>query len=142
MTETDRMDREIEELLAGLGVEKAPASLTRRLRRIPDEENARAPWWAAGLGSLLRPGWVAAPALAAVLAVTAVLILQPWKPTPAEVQQARQELALAFGYLDRAGLRAGREIRQVLDHEVREPVKDNLSRNIPFTEAFRKEETT
>ena len=56
--------------------------------------------------------------------------------------QARHDVAVAFGYIDRVGLRTGREIHNVLDAGVREPVKDNLSRHIPFTEPFRKEETS
>jgi hypothetical protein len=83
--------------------------------------------------------------VAAVVAVGVVLTL-PRQPSEAEVLQARQELALAFSYIDKVGVIAGEEIQAVLGvklrEELRDPVKDNLSKHIPFTEPSLKEEST
>lgn len=152
----DRYDEQLDALFKRLGVEKAPPGLTRRLYRIPAEEGHAAGW-----RRLLRPAavprWVLVPALAAaLLAVGVVLTLPertqpepalpdlalPQQPSQAEVLQARQDLALAFKYIDKAGVIAGREIHSVLGEELLHPVKDNLSKHIPFTERSLKEETT
>ena len=84
-----------------------------------------------------------APALAAVpLIVLAVFLVQDRGPSEAEVEQARRDLAVAFAYMDRAGVRTGAEIQNVLGSELRNSVKKPLSEHMPFTEQFRKEETS
>jgi hypothetical protein len=136
--EEQAWETELKDLMKGLGVEKAPASLRRRLRRIPREQGfgAREAWWQ-------PPRWAMAPALAAVpLLVLTFVMLQPRQPSQADIEQARQDLALAFAYMDRAGSRTGNEIQRALDESLGVTVKDNLSRNIPFTEQFRKEESS
>jgi hypothetical protein len=136
--EEQAWESELRDLVKGLGVEKAPASLRRRLRRIPREQRARdrEAWWQ-------PPRWAMVPALAVVpLLVISIVMLQPTQPSQTEVEQARQELALAFAYMDRAGSRTGDEIQQALGDSLGHTVKDNLSRNIPFTEQFRKEESS
>lgn len=140
----DRMtDDRLEALLDRLHVEKAPASLTRRLYRIPAEERRaqRGGSWLAWLRP--APRWVLAPALAAVpLLVVALLLMQAQQPSRAEVEQARHDVAVAFAYLDKVGLRTGREIQDVLGSELRHVVKEPLSEHMPFTESIRKEETS
>ncbi len=136
------LERQLDVLLAGLEIEQAPPSLTRRLHRIPLEEGGREPWWQK-LGP--RPNasrWVLAPALAAALLTLGVVLMMPREPSQQEILQARQELAVAFSYIDRAGVLTGEEIRSILGEELRLPVKENLSKHIPFTEQFRKEEKT
>ena len=147
----DRYDEQLDTLFKQLGVEKAPPGLTRRLYRIPAEEG-----YAAGWRKLLRPAvvprWVLVPAFAAALLVIGVVLILPERgqqepgladrPSQAEVLQARQDLALAFKYIDKAGVLAGREIQSVLGEELIHPVKDNLSKHIPFTEQSLKEEST
>ena len=147
----DRYDEQLDTLFKQLGVEKAPPGLTRRLYRIPAEEG-----YAAGWRKLLRPvavpRWVLVPAFAAALLVIGVVLTLPEpgqqepgladRPSQAEVLQARQDLALAFKYIDKAGVLAGREIQSILGEELIHPVKDNLSKHIPFTEQSLKEETT
>ena len=139
-------ERQLDELLARLDIERAPASLTRRLRRIPAEQQARGAatpgWWSRLLPTSAPLRWAMAPALAAALIALGVVLLQPRQPSPAEIQQARAELALAFSYIDQAGLRTGSEIRSVLGDELQHTVKDELSRHMPFTEQSRKEDTT
>ena len=152
----DRYEAQLDALFRKVGIEKAPTSLTRRLHRIPAEEGQEAGW-----RRLLRPAGVPRRVLvpafaAALLAVGVVLTLPeptlpersvphsnvPQRPSQAEVLQARQDLALAFKYIDKAGVITGREIQSVLGDELIGPVKDNLSKHIPFTEQSLKEETT
>lgn len=140
--ETGR-DAELDALLSQLSIERAPATLTRRLHRIPAEESRKARRGAWRDWFRAPPRWVLAPAFAAVpLLVVAVLLMQPWKPSAAEVEQARRDVAVAFAYLDRAGLRTGREIQDVLGAGLRQGVKEPLTEHMPFTESFRKEETS
>jgi len=134
----DAWESQLNAMMQGLGVERAPASLRRKLKRIPREQRRRDRQW-----SWQPPRWALAPALAAVpLLVIGIVLMQPRQPSQAEVEQARQDLALAFSYLDKAGYRTGQEIQSVLGSSLRHTVKDSLSKHIPFTEQFRKEETT
>ena len=140
------LEAQIDRIMEQLTVEKAPATLSARLHRIPDEEgrktrsnNQRWAWLKAGP----FPRWAMAPAFAAVpLLVLAIVVMQPRQPSAAEVEQARQDLVTAFAYLDKVGLRTGNEIQTVLGSELRHSVKDTLSEHIPFTEQSLKEETT
>jgi hypothetical protein len=137
-----KLERQLDALMAGLEIEHAPPSLTRRLYRIPEEEAGREAWWKRLLTVGAKPRWVLVPALAAGVLAIGVALLLPRQPSPEEVFQARQDLAVAFSYIDRAGVLTGYEIQSVLGGELRHTVKDNLSRSIPFTEQSRKEETT
>ena len=114
-----------------LGIEKAPASLRKKLRQIP---RAQKPW--------LRPRrWVMATAMACVpLIAISVVLMQPSQPSAAEVDQARQDLALAFTYIDRVGYRTSDYLQNVLGAELRNGVTDNLSRHFPYTEQSHEEE--
>lgn len=141
-TDDKAWEEQLDELMSQLTLEKAPARLTRRLKRIPREHGEKADRW-----SWLFPGsvprWAAVPAFAAVpLLVVAVVLMQPKQPSPAEIEQARQDVAVAFAYLDKVGYRTGSQIQTVLGGELRSSVKDPLSEHIPFTEQSRKEETT
>lgn len=140
-------DEQLEAMLAELDIEKAPASLSSRLNRIPEEESntgwARTRQWFTQWFDKPTPRWVMAPAMAAVpLIVLAVVMTQDRGPTAAEVEQARQDLAFAFSYLDKAGVKTGNEIQSILGGELRHSVKEPLSEHLPFTEQFRKEDTT
>jgi len=140
------LDTQIEKTLKQLTVEKAPASLTLRLNRIPEEETRkerlkgqRRSWLKTGL----FPRWALVPVFAAVpLVVVVVMLMQPRQPSPAEVEQARRDLVVAFTYLDKAGLMAGDEIKNVLGAELRHSVKDPFSEYMPFTKQSLKEEST
>ena len=127
-----------------LALEEAPASLRRKLRRIPREHKA------AGRRPLLTlPRWALAGSLAA-LALIAVVTVMNRRPDgqaitapqhlaghtasePAQVAQARRELAIAFYYLDKVGLRVGREIHSELNDELSAPIKENLFKHMPHT---------
>jgi hypothetical protein len=140
------LERQIEKLMGQLTIEKAPAGLSARLHRIPEEEGRKErrkqPRWS-WLRSGPFPRWALAPAFAAIpLLVIAVMLIQPRQPSPADVEQARHDLAIAFAYLDKVGFRAGNEIQTVLGAELRHSVKDPLSEHMPFTDQSLKEETT
>ena len=138
---------QLRESLDQLAFEKAPASLSRRLKRIPLEHGGNPARTAFGL-----PGWALSVGVVAVAAVALALVMDPMPtgteptasqtgatPDAAEVAAARRDLAIAFSYLDKAGLRTSREIRAVLHEELAAPVKDNLSRHIPYMAQATKE---
>jgi hypothetical protein len=141
----DHDEAQLDRLFRQLGVEKAPRRLTERLHCIPREQGFE-PGWRRLLRPAAVPRWVLAPALAAALLAVGVVLTLPRQPSEAEVLQARQELALAFRYIDKAGAITGQEIQAVLGGKLREglrdPVKDNLSKHIPFTEQSLEEEST
>lgn len=136
-------DARIEAMLEQLGIEKAPASLSERLYRIPQEHGRKGWRWPWQRPAHTFPRWAMAPALAAIpLLVISVVLMQPDQPSKAEVEQARHDLAVAFAYLDKAGLRVGEEIQQVLGEEIRDNVKESLTENLPYTQTSHKEKST
>lgn len=145
MTEDRRnelTDEQLDALMADLEIERAPASLTSRLNRIPEEEGRKGWNWRSWF-TFEAPGRVMAPAFAAIaVAVITVFVMQDRGPSEAEVEQARKDLAVAFAYLDKAGLRTGSEIRHILGGELRKTVKQPLNEHMPFTEQSIKEKTS
>jgi hypothetical protein len=137
-----QLDRELDALFAELDVERAPPGLTRRLYRIPQEEQGRQSWLQRLLASGPRPRWVLVPALAAAVLALGVILMLPRQPSQEEILQARHDLGVAFSYIDKAGVLTGQEIQSVLGGELRHTVKDNLSKHIPFTEQSHKEKTS
>ena len=116
-----------------LGRETAPASLRKKLQQIP---RAQKP-------VLRQRRWVMATAMACVpLLVIAVMLMQPRQPSAAEVEQARQDVTLAFSYIDKVGFRTGDYLQSVLGAELRHGVTDNISRHFPYTEQSREEENS
>jgi anti-sigma factor RsiW len=124
---------ELQRDMERLGVEAAPKSLRRKLRRIPREQ--RTTW---------RPQrWALATAMAAVpLLVIGITLMQPRQPSAAEVEQARQDLALAFSYIEQVGNRTGGVLNDVLATELQHNVTDNISKHIPFTESSQEEKNS
>ena len=146
---------QLQESLDRLAIEKAPASLRQRLQRIPVEYGETRARSGFGLA-----GWALSLGVVAVAAVSLTLVLGPRDngpvspeqvaghpepgpvpdgsipsaadAIPEDVAEARRELAIAFHYIDKAGLRTSREIRSVLNEELAAPVKDNLSRHLPY----------
>ena len=139
---------QLQKSLDQLKLEKAPASLTRRLRRIPGEHSDG---WRSGFTGW--PRWAAAAGFASLVLVVAVVLNWPAPPAPGapapvqtasqaeleQVRQARRDLQVAFYYLDKAGLKVGKEIQGVLSDELSEPVKENLLKHVPYSEPPRKE---
>lgn len=142
-TRNDITDERLEAMLAELEIEKAPASLTQRLNRIPEEQQRRGWKWPWQWSLAPAPRWAMAPALAALpLFVLAVFLFQDRGPSQSEVEQARHDLAVAFAYMDRVGLRTGAEIQDVLGAELRQTVKQPLVEHLLVNETSRKEETS
>ena len=141
MTEQHINDERLEELLDELEIEKAPASLTAKLERIPEQE--KRPARAAERGKRWAfPSWLAAPAFAAVpLMVLVMMMNQTRPPTDADVEQARQDLATAFAYIDSVGMRTGDEIHSILGQGLKRSVKEPLTRHLPYTQQSRKEDS-
>ncbi len=114
---------ELQRVMDGIHVERAPASLTKRLRAIPREQRS-----APGV-RWVRRRW--AVALAAIpLVVIALSLMQPDTPSASEIATARQQLALAFTYLDKAGVITGREIELTLGHTLSNAVTGAVNRTI------------
>jgi len=116
-----------------LGVESAPASLRKKLRQIP---RAQKP--------LLRQRrWVMATATACIpLIAIAVIFMQPRQPSAADVEKARQDITIAFSYIDKVGFRTGDYLQNVLGAELRHGVTDNISKHFPYTKQSREEENS
>lgn len=92
---------QLQQAMDTVHVERAPASLTKRLCAIPCQRKPKF--------SLFQPRWVSALAVIP-LVIIAVSLMRPGSPSATELAQARQEMAIAFAYLDRAGVITGREI--------------------------------
>ncbi len=124
---------QLQRSMDSIGIEQAPASLQRKLRKIPRSNRQRQ--------SPRR--WVMTTAMASIaLLAIGVVLTQPQQPSQAEVEQARQDLAVAFTYINQIGNTTGDRISNILGTQLRHGVTDNLSKHIPFTEQSRKEKNT
>lgn len=143
---------QLQRALENLPLEKAPASLSRRLRLIPRQQArlSRRPLFG-------MPRWAVAAGLASVALVAAAMMMSgpagqgqvtnvPQHATAlpaddaARVEQAKRDLAVAFYYLDKTGFRVARHMNEVLNREVADPVRDELKHRLPFTGQNRREE--
>lgn len=124
---------ELQRDMGRLGIEKAPLSLRKKLRRIPRTQKPR----------LHQRRWFMATAMASVplLAVT-LFFMQPQQPSPADVEKARQDLAVAFSYIDKVGNRTGGYLQNVLGAELRHGVTDNFTKHFPYTGQTQEEENS
>ena len=123
---------QLQQVIDDIEVERAPASLNKRLRAIPREQRP-----AAGI-RLFQPRW--AMALAAVpLAIIVVSLMQPDTPSAGELDKARQELAIAFAYLEKAGRFTGSEVGQTIGHTMADAVTGSVNRAIKFQNETSKE---
>ena len=112
---------QLQQAMDSVHVERAPASLTKRLHAIPRQQKPKF--------SLLQPRWVAAFAVIP-LVIIAVSLMRPDTPSASEVAQARQEMAMAFAYLDRAGVITGREIESTVGHTMADAVTGSVNKAI------------
>jgi hypothetical protein len=114
---------QLQQAMNRIGVERAPASLKKRLRAIPRQEKP-------GSGfSILQPRW--AMALAVIpLIVIVTTVMRPQEPSAREIAQARQDLAVAFAYLDRAGDKTSREIESVVGSTMSDAIAGTVIRNV------------
>ena len=118
---------QLQQAMDAVHVERAPASLRKRLNAIPREQKAESrPGFAA---RFFEPRW--AMTLAAIpLAIIAVNLMQPKTPSGAEIAKARQDLAIAFAYIDRAGNITGREIESAVGNTMADALSGSVNRTI------------
>lgn len=134
---------QLQRLLAEIPQERAPDSLRAKLQRIPAEqesaerriaearksvERARRPGWF-GKGGF-GPRWAMALAALPLVVMLGIQFSGPKEPTEAELAQARQDLALAFAYLEKASRVTGREIEHSIGAGMRDPVTETTARAI------------
>jgi len=114
---------QLQQVMDTIHVERAPDSLRKRLRAVPRQHRAKPVF------SLMQPRW--AMALAAIpLVLITVTLMRPNTPSEADVAKARQEMAIAFAYLDKAGMIIGREIESTVGQTMENAVTDSVSRVI------------
>jgi anti-sigma factor RsiW len=129
---------QLQRLLTEIPQERAPDSLRQKLQRIPAEQASaerRIAEARKSVGRAKRPRWFEprwAMALAALPLVVALGIQfsGPTEPTEAELAQARQDLALAFAYLEKASRVTEREIEHSIGAGMRDPVTETTARAI------------
>ena len=129
---------QLQQIIADLPKDRAPASLTQRLLAIPAEQQTGAP-----KNSLawLQPRWVMALAVIP-LAIIAVNMLQPKQPSAAEIAQARHDLAIAFAYLDKAGRITSREIENQVGNTMTDAIVGSVLKNVKSQYEVSKEKNT
>ena len=109
---------QLQQAMDTVHVERAPASLSKRLHAIPRQQKPKF--------RLLQHRW--ALALAAIpLAVITISLIRPDTPSAGEIAQARQEMAIAFAYLDKAGVITGREIESTVGHTMANAVTESVN---------------
>ena len=114
---------QLQQAMDQINVERAPGSLTKRLNAIPREHRSTPAF------RLFQPRW--AMALAAIpLVVITISLMRPDTPSASEVAQARQELAIAFAYLDKAGTITGREIESAVGQTMANAVTGSVNKAI------------
>jgi len=114
---------QLQQVMDTVKVERAPDSLRKRLRAIPAGQQPKPAF------SFFQPRW--AMALASIpLAIIAISLMQPETPTESEIAQARQEMAIAFAYLDKAGAITGREIESTVGQTMANAVTGSVNKAI------------
>ena len=123
---------QLQQAMDDIQVERAPTSLRKSLRAIPRKHRARPVF------SLLQPRW--AMALAAIpLVLITVSLMRPDTPSEADIAQARQELAIAFAYIDKAVVMTGREIESTVGQTMANAVTGSVNRAIKSQNLILKE---
>lgn len=110
-------------------VEKAPASLRRRLKQIPRQSHP----------IYLQPRWVAAFAIVPLMIIAVALMRSGEPPATqfdqarvdqAQVDQARQDLAVAFAYIDQLSDRTSNLIESEVGGEISRAVAGSIFKSI------------
>lgn len=114
---------QLQKAMNSVRLERAPDSLRKRLRAIPRENRPSRTF------TFLQPRWVMAAAVVPLVLVVTSL-MQPDTPSAEEIEKARQDLALAFAYLDRAGQFTGREIESTVGSTMSDAIAGSVFRNI------------
>jgi len=123
---------QLQQLMDEIPVEWAPASLGKCLRAIPREQRS------SSRIKLLQPRWVTAFA-AVPLVIIAVSMMQTDTPSDAEIVKAKQELAIAFAYLDKAGAVTGRRIESTVSNTMVDAVTGSVNKAIKLQNENSKE---
>jgi len=123
---------QLQQAIDEVGVERAPPSLTNRLYAIPREQKPKR------MFSLWQPRWLTTMA-AIPLAIIVLTLVQTDTPSATELAQARQELALAFAYIEKAGSVTGREIELSVGHTMADAVTGSVNRTIKSQSELYKE---
>ena len=111
---------QLQQAMDDVKAERAPASLRKRLNAIPRQQRK------AQTFSFLQPRW--AMALAAIpLVVITVSLMQPDTPSASEIAKARQDMAIAFAYLDKANAITSREIESSVGHTLGNAVSGSVN---------------
>jgi anti-sigma factor RsiW len=130
---------QLQRLLAEIPQERAPDSLRARLQRIPAEQESAERRIAEARKSVKRSGrrprwfeprWAMALAALPLVVALGIQFSGPKEPTDAELAQARQDLALAFAYLEKASRVTEREIEHSIGAGMRDPVTETTARAI------------
>ena len=123
---------QLQQAMDAIHVERAPDSLRKRLRAIPRKHRTTP------IFSLLQPRW--AMALAAIpLVLISVSLMRPDTPSADDIAKARQEMAIAFAYLDKAGVMTGRGIESTVGHTMANAVTGSVNRTIKSQNLLYKE---
>ncbi len=125
---------QLQRMLAALPLERAPDSLREKLRRIPAEQESLQRTRVARHQETRRrwfePRWAMALAALPLVVALGVQLSGPRAPSDAELAQARQDLAMAFGYLQKASRVTEREIEQSIGAGMRDPVTEQTVRTL------------
>lgn len=124
----------LQTLLGELPVQRAPASLRRRLRVIPYQQWQLVPSWR------VTPRWLGA---CAVLLLAIVLLGKQHiaeQPDPEQLRIARHELALALAYLDRANRQSAHLLETTIERGVNRPITEHtvtpLAKQLAFDQEY------
>ena len=125
------LDAELQQAMESIPLERAPASLRRKLRRIPRRQKAL------DRPSFFVPRWAFAMAAAPLLVA---LFIQPWGvSTDDEVIRGKRDLALALTYFEKVNRRASAEISMSIDSGFSGPVTENTVRTLQQQLGFNRE---
>jgi len=114
---------QLQKAMDNIRVERAPDSLRKRLRAVPRQHGTLP------LFNIFQPRWVAAFAVIPLVFMV-LIMMQPNTPSTQEIEKARQDLAIAFAYLDKAGQFTGREIESTVGSTMSDAITGSVIRNI------------
>ena len=131
---------QLQQAMASIPQERAPASLRRKLADIPRQQAALQR--AERRSSWMQPRWMAAMAaipLVIVVASIGISLKAPKEPSQAEIARAQQELAVAFAYLGKVSRKTSHEIGSTVNTEMEQAVNENMIRTLQDQMEFKKE---
>jgi len=119
----------IEKNLDAIGLQPTSTELQNRLDAINRPSKSNIIVW-----PKFTKNWQKLSAIAASLALVTLLyntdLVAPsaQQPSLAEIQQAEQELKIAFEYLAQAQAKSSKKFQQTLDENIQQPINDSLLR--------------